>query len=149
MHFTLYAFAAVLLGALLAMQPLINAVLAGAVGSPAVATAISIFVAFLGALVLLAVMGTGAGLSRAALASVPWWAYLAGFIGTLFVGGAIVVAPVTGALVFFVCIVAGQLFGATLADHLGAFGLEVRPVSVLRIAGLALVLIGAVMVQKG
>jgi len=149
MHFMLYAFAAVLLGALLAMQPLINAVLAGVVGSPAVATAISIFVAFLGALMLLAVMGTGAGLSRAALASVPWWAYLAGFIGTLFVGGAIVIAPVTGALVFFVCIVAGQLLGATLADHIGAFGLEIRPVSALRIAGLALVLIGAVMVQKG
>ncbi|MHA3976453.1 DMT family transporter [Halovulum sp. GXIMD14794] len=149
MHFMLYAFAAVLLGALVAMQPLINAVLAAAVGSPAVATTISIFVAFLGALMLLAVMGTGAGLSRAALASVPWWAYLAGFIGTLFVGGAIVIAPVTGALVFFVCIVAGQLVGATLADHFGAFGLENRPVSALRIAGLALVLIGAVMVQKG
>lgn len=149
MHFMLYAFAAVLLGALVAMQPLINAVLAAAVGSPAVATTISIFVAFLGALMLLAVMGTGAGLSRAALASVPWWAYLAGFIGTLFVGGAIVIAPVTGALVFFVCIVAGQLVGATLADHFGAFGLEIRPVSALRIAGLALVLIGAVMVQKG
>lgn len=149
MHFTLYAFAAVLLGALLAMQPLINAVLSSVLGSAALATAISIFVAFTGALILLTVMGTGQGLSRAALASVPWWAYLAGFIGTLFVGGAIVIAPVTGALVFFVCIVAGQLIGATLADHIGAFGLEVRPVSALRIAGLALVLIGAVMVQKG
>ncbi len=149
MHFTLYAFAAVLLGALVAMQPLINAVLSSVLGSAALATAISIFVAFTGALILLTVMGTGPGLSRAALASVPWWAYLAGFIGTLFVGGAIVIAPVTGALVFFVCIVAGQLIGATLADHIGAFGLEVRPVSALRIAGLALVLIGAVMVQKG
>ena len=79
----------------------------------------------------------------------PWWVYLAGFAGTLFVAGGVVIAPVTGALLFFICVVAGQLLGATLADHFGLFGLDLRPVSPARLIGLALVVGGAVLVQLG
>ncbi len=143
-----YVAAAVALGALVAWQPLINGVLARAIGSPIGATAISIGVAFLGVLTLVAVAGRG-DISRATLGALPWWVYLAGLIGTLFVAGGIVIAPVTGALAFFIAVIAGQLLGATIADHLGAFGLDVRPVSLARLAGIALVLAGAVLVQRG
>jgi transporter family-2 protein len=143
-----YLTAAVLLGVLAAIQPLMNAVLARATGNPFGAAAISILVAFLGALALVAISGRG-DTSRAALASVPWWIYLAGFVGTAFVAGGVVIAPVTGALLFVICVVAGQLVGALLADHLGAFGVAVRPVTLARLAGLALVLAGAVLVQRG
>ncbi len=91
---------------------------------------------------------TGGGdISRASLTAVPWWVYLGGLAGMVFVAGGVVIAPVTGALLFFVCIVAGQLLGAMLADHFGAFGLEVREVSPQRIVGLVLVLAGAVLVH--
>jgi transporter family-2 protein len=148
MPLALYLVAAVLLGVLVALQPLINAVLARALGSPYGAAAISIFVAALGAVVMLAVTGRG-DMSRATLASVPWWVYLAGLVGTVFVAGGVVIAPVTGALVFFVCVVAGQLLGATIADHVGLFGLDVRPVSATRLIGLALVLGGVVLANRG
>jgi transporter family-2 protein len=144
----IYLLAAGALGVFVAWQPLMNAVLARATGSAIGASAISILVAFLGALLLLAVYGRGE-MSRAALTSVPWWVYLAGVIGTAFVAGGVMIAPVTGALLFVLCVVAGQLFGATLADHFGAFGIEVRPVSWERLAGLALVLAGVVLVQRG
>jgi uncharacterized membrane protein YdcZ (DUF606 family) len=39
--------------------------------------------------------------------------------------------------------------GATVVDHLGAFGLPVKPVTPLKIVGLALVLLGAALVQRG
>ena len=148
MPLALYLVAAILLGVLVAIQPLINAVLARALGSPYGAAAISIFVAAFGALVMLGVTGRG-DMSRATLASVPWWVYLAGFVGTVFVAGGVVIAPITGALVFFVCVVAGQLIGATLADHFGLFGLDLRPVSVPRLIGLALVLGGVVLANRG
>jgi transporter family-2 protein len=138
----------VVLGVLLAMQPLMNAVLARAIGSPYGAASISILVAFLGALAMILVTGRG-DTSRAALASVPWWIYLAGFAGTAFVAGGVVIAPVTGALLFFLCVIAGQLLGATLADHIGAFGLDIRPASLTRLAGIALVLAGVVLVRTG
>jgi bacterial/archaeal transporter family-2 protein len=147
MPILVYLAAAAALGAIIAFQPLVNAILARAIGSPYGAAAISILVAALGAAAMVAVTGRG-DISRATLASVPWWVYLAGFAGTLFVAGGVVIAPVTGALLF-ICVVAGQLLGATLADHFGLFGLDLRPISPARLIGLALVVGGAVLVQLG
>lgn len=144
----IYMLAAVVCGALLSTQPALNAMLGRAIGSPYGAVLVSILVAFLGSLAMATAFGRG-DLSRSSLASVPWWAFLGGLIGTVFVLGGILVAPVIGALAFFICLIAGQLLGATLADHLGAFGLEVRPITLQRLAGLALVLAGALIVQRG
>ena len=143
-----YLLASVLLGMTVAFQPLMNTVLARAIGSPYGAAAISIAVAAFGAVLMVAVTGRG-DLSRATLMSVPWWIYLAGFVGTLFVAGGVVIAPITGAQLFFISVIAGQLIGATLADHFGLFGLAVRPLSLERALGLALVLVGALLVRRG
>ena len=59
------------------------------------------------------------------------------------------VAPALGFALFFVCIIAGQLGGSTLVDQLGVFGLPVKPASTMKLAGLAMVLAGAVLVQFG
>lgn len=143
-----YMLAAVVVGALVSAQPPLNAILSRALGSAYGASAISIFVAFLSILAVLAISGAGT-LSRAALASVPWWVYLAGVVGAVFVASGVVIAPVTGALVFFVCVVTGQLLGSLLADHFGAFGLAVREITPQRLLGLALVVGGAILVQRG
>ncbi len=148
MTILIYLAAAVGLGIAVAFQPLMNAILARAIGSAYGAAFISILVAALGALVMVAFTGRG-DMSRGALASVPWWVYLAGFVGTIFVAGGVVIAPVTGALLFFACVIAGQLIGATLADHFGLFGVALRPVSPARLAGIALVLGGALLAQRG
>jgi transporter family-2 protein len=57
-------------------------------------------------------------------------------------------APILGVALFFVCVVAGQLLGSTLADHFGVFGLQVKPVNMMKLLGLGLVLAGAVLVQN-
>lgn len=143
-----YLAAAMGMGMLISFQPLMNAMLARAIGSPYGAAAVSLVVAGLGGLLIAVVAGRG-DMSRAALAGVPWWVFLAGLIGSLFVAGGVVIAPVTGAQLFFVTVVAGQLMGATLADHFGLFGLATRPLSLERAAGLALVLCGAFLVRRG
>jgi transporter family-2 protein len=146
-----YSLVALCLGVLLTLQPLMNGVLGRAVHNPLAATTVSGLVTFLSALVMLTVSGRAADFGRALSAfgaPVPWWVYLAGMVGTAFVFGAILIAPVIGAAAFFVCVVAGQLIGATLADHVGLLGLEQHPVSLTKIAGLALVLAGAVLVQR-
>jgi len=48
-----------------------------------------------------------------------------------------------------VCIVGGQLIGASIADHIGAFGMEIKTISLSKIIGLLLVILGAVLVQRG
>ena len=143
-----YMFAAVIAGALISAQPPMNAILARHVASALGATAISTGIAFLCIVVVLALVG-GADFSRQTLATVPWWVFLAGAFGAVFVAAGVIVAPVTGALVFFVCVIAGQLIGSSLADHFGAFGLAVREVSAMRFAGIGLVVVGAVLVGRG
>jgi transporter family-2 protein len=143
-----YMLASILVGMLVSAQPPLNAILSRAIGNAFGATAISILVAFCCALMMLTLTGFGE-INRATLTSVPWWVYLAGAVGAIFVGAGVVLAPVTGALLFFVCIVAGQLIGSMLADHFGAFGLQVREISPARILGLGLVLAGAVLVSRG
>lgn len=143
-----YMSAAMVVGAMVALQPPLNAILTRAVGNPFGATAISISVALTSALLLLTLTGRG-DMSRAALSTVPWWVYFAGIIGAIYVAAGVVIAPMTGGLLFFVCVVAGQLLGAMIIDHLGAFGLAVREVTAWRLGGFALVMAGALMVLRG
>jgi transporter family-2 protein len=143
-----YMLTAIAAGALVAMQPPLNAILSRAVGGPLAATVISIFVALVFMAALFAASGRRAP-SPAALTAVPWWVYLGGVVGGLFVASGVFVAPVTGALLFFVCIVAGQLLGALAMDHFGAFGLAAREATPARLAGVGLVIAGATLVLRG
>jgi transporter family-2 protein len=147
MQLLLYMLAAMLVGMMVAAQPPMNAILARAVGSAYAATAVAIFIAFSMAMILHLVTGTGE-ISRQTLSQAPWWVYLSAIAGVAFVVSGVTIAPVTGALVFFVCIIAGQLLGSMLADHFGAFGLQVREISLPRVLGLVLVLVGAVLVSR-
>ncbi len=138
---------ATVLGMVFAQQPVINAAVARTLGSPVHASFYSVFITLCGMAVLLPfAAGT---LRPAVLATLPWWSVLGGLIGVAIVAGGAYLAPVLGAALFFVLLVAGQLFGAAMADHLGAFGLPVRSLSFTRAAGLALVLLGALLVHRG
>lgn len=144
----IYMGAAIAVGLVLSAQPPLNAYLSRALGSPYGASAISIGIAFVCILIMLPLFGSGR-LNTQTLTSVPWWVYLAGVSGAIFVASGAMIPPVTGALIFFVCLVAGQLIGSVLADHFGAFGLAVREITIWRILGIALVLAGAIMVGRG
>lgn len=134
-------------GTLLSMQPPINAelgrragsALSGAMGSLAIS-------ALLVAPLLFATRGA-AGFTG--LIGLPLWVYLGGLIGALFVTTGIVVAPLTGLVVYVACVVAGQALGAVLIDQFGLFAMERRPVGLTRLAGLGLVLVGLVLVLRG
>jgi len=48
----------------------------------------------------------------------PWWAYLGGLIGIVFIVIAVWVVPIVGVLIFALTSIAGQLFGALALDVL-------------------------------
>ncbi len=142
-----YMLAALAVGIVVSFQPPMNGMLARSVGSAYGAAAVSIGIAFASILLFMLVAGHGE-ISRRTLGSVPWWVYLSGTVGAAFVAAGAAIAPMTGGLVFFICIVAGQLIGSMLVDHFGAFGLEVRAMKPMRLLGLAMVLGGAVLVSQ-
>jgi bacterial/archaeal transporter family-2 protein len=144
---TLYVAAAISIGACLSLQPPINSVMARTLGSALLATSISIAISLILAVLVWLVWSRGAG-DLAQMGALPWWVILGGVVGAVFVAGGVVVAPVLGMALFFVCVVAGQLLASTLVDHLGAFGLDAKPVSLIKLLGLGLVVVGAALVQK-
>ena len=148
MQSLLYMLSAMVIGMAVTVQPPLNAVLARAIGNAYGAAMISIAIALI-SIVIFVLFAGGGNISRVALSNVPWWVYLSGLVGAVFVASGVVIAPVTGALVFFICVIAGQLFGSILADHFGAFGLEIRPITFWRFLGLVMVFSGAVLVTQG
>ncbi len=137
---------AVLIGAVLPLQALVNARL-GQLTSGALFAS---FVSFLiGTLVLaLAVVVTRTRVpSISGLSGMPVWIWLGGFIGALYVLSATILVPRIGAASLICLIVLGQLVGSLLLDHFGVLS-EVRPIDAVRVLGALLVAVGAVLVVR-
>ncbi len=140
-----YLLAATAIGVSFALQPAINGAAAKILGSPVSSAVISVAITLLTCIALLPVFG--ATVSAGAVATLPWWVIFGGLVGAGVVAGGAGIAPITGAATFFVCMIAGQLVGSVIADHFGAFGLQERPISTLRIVAICLVLAGVLLVQ--
>ena len=138
---------ALVAGILIAVQAPTNAILAKASGSPVVAAFISFFVGTiaLGALVA----ATSGRVFAPELRDVPWYAWVGGLYGAVFVAVAAFAAPRIGIGVLLTAAIAGQLLAALILDHYGFFGLPRQPVNLTRIAGVTLVLAGAMLVRRG
>jgi transporter family-2 protein len=68
-------------------------------------------------------------------------------LGSFFVLTAILATPPLGAALMLASLVVGQTITALVIDHYGWFGVQVHPLSPMRIAGAAL-LIGGVMLLR-
>lgn len=123
----------------------LNASLGARIGSPAVAALCLFLVAFVAALLVVAV--TGAGALRV-VASQPRHLFLAGLLVAFYVLSVTYIAPHFGVgnAIFFVLL--GQLAAAALIDHYGLFGARVAPLSASRAAGIALMAAGIALTQK-
>jgi transporter family-2 protein len=142
----LYLFTALILGAIVSLQPAINAQVAARLGSPLAAATCSIVISFVMIVVAWTTLDR-APTSLPKLLSLPWWVLIGGAAGVLFVLGGIMVAPRLGVAAFFTCVVLGQVLGAAVLDQLGAFGLEAQPIGWTRVLGILLVAAGAALTQ--
>ncbi|MDA1062056.1 MAG: DMT family transporter, partial [Chloroflexi bacterium] len=77
-------------------------------------------------------------------------AYLAvaGLFGAAFIVAAASLAPRLGVALLLSAVTAGTLAGALTMDHLGAFGGEVQRVTVTRLVGVLVVMVGVVIVRS-
>ncbi len=138
--------AAVLSGALAALQAPTNAMLARAVGSPLNAALVSFAVGTAALLVLS--LSFGVRPSQAAVKDLPWYAWIGGLYGAFFVTAAAYGTPRIGVAFFVAVMIGGQLAVALLLDHLGAFGLERQAITPARTLGILLVISGVLLVRR-
>ena len=134
-------------GAMIAVQAPTNAMLAKAGGSPVLAALISFAVGTTALLVTWLASGNRPGTS--VWSGLPWYAWLGGLYGAIFVAIAAYAAPRIGLASLITIGVAGQIAAALWLDHLGALGLPREPLSLGRVAGALLVIAGVVLVRRG
>jgi transporter family-2 protein len=141
--FLIFAFLA---GLVLPIQFSINAQLRTVVGSPLVAATISFIV---GAITLFTVSLFKAGFSlNKGIASDPWWVWTGGVLGAFYVLATIILIPRIGAGTTVALVLAGQIVASVLIDHFGLINVPIHLLSMPRILGAILVIIGVVLIQK-
>lgn len=137
---------AALSGACLATQAGINAQLGRYLGHPLWATFVSFAVGTLLIIPLLVIWRVPEpALTLASKA--PWWIWTGGAIGVFFVTAALMLAPKTGIAAFLAAMIAGQMLASLVLDHYGLIGLPVRPITLTRALGTALIVAGVLVAQ--
>lgn len=104
------------------------------------------------------VVGTIAMLLMAALLLQPlpsmqmiyrshWISWTGGLFGAIYIAISILLFQRLGAATVIALIVAGQMIGSLAFDQFGLFGVPVHPLNLARLAGAALLVLGAVLVR--
>jgi len=141
---------ALLAGAALPLQGAVNARLRADLDAPLAAGAFSFLVATAAMALLLAASLAFAAAARPRLAhleQLPWWGWLGGLCGAVYVTSVFLLIPEIGAAPTIALTVAGQQIASVLVDRYGLLALPQRPISRARMAGVALLLTGVGLVQ--
>ena len=142
-----YLLLALVAGAGLAFQAVINTRLSQALNSPLWASCVQVFVGLVFLAVCLAIarepMPTFAGAGR-----LPWWVWTGGAIGAAYVLSVIVTTRPLGVALMVASVVVGQSVAALLIDHYGWFGVDTHRLSPIRVAGAVLLFAGVLLIRS-
>lgn len=133
-------------GAATALQAPTNAKMMTAVGSPVNAAFVSFAVGTAALGILAVILQTRPDM--AAARTLPWYAWVGGLYGAIFVVVAAWAVPRLGVATTIILMVAGQLLLSVALDHFGAMGMPKQPISWGRVAGVLMVLGGVLMVRR-
>lgn len=86
--------------------------------------------------------------SMAMVSSAPWWSWTGGMLGAFFVFAIIILAGQLGATSSMAWLLAGQFLAALALDHFGLVGYDVHQVSWPRVAGVVLLITGAMLINR-
>ncbi|PZQ97748.1 MAG: EamA-like transporter family protein [Cereibacter sphaeroides] len=140
---TIFLAAAVIAGLALSIQAPINGQLGRAVHSTLLASTISFSVSVV--LLLAISYATGEFRQLSDMGPTPWWLWIGGIFGPIYMLGIIYSVPNIGVVSALAAVVAGQLLGAMTIDLIGAFGVAARPISLTRVLSVCFVFAGVVL----
>jgi len=142
----LFYLLAITAGASVAFQQVLNANLRLQIDSPWWAAAISYLVGLLCTLTLALIM-PGPKISDVLHSGGHWLSWAGGIFGASFIAITILMVPKLGAATTISLIVVGQMLLSLLMDHFGMLGLPVQPVSLVKLAGAACLILGVILIR--
>jgi bacterial/archaeal transporter family-2 protein len=139
-------------GGLSAVQVGCNGLLGRGLGNPVAAAAVNFSIGWLSLVSLLSVALWQGWLALPtwghALASLPWYAWLGGLLGSFFVLAAVIAGPVIGAGTFTAALVSAQLLASVVMDHYGWLGFAQQRFSWQRGLGIVCLLLGLWLMKR-
>lgn len=137
--------AALLVGVMPPVQSSFNGQMARRCGSPVTAAFVSFSFGLLNLFIMCVVLQlTNNKLDLALLSQAPLWAFTGGLFGAGYVFTTCLCPGVLGSSLYFACVVCGQLVTAVIIDATKLLPASATELTVLRIVGALLVVLGAV-----
>ena len=144
----LLMFLTLLTGALLPVQAILNTRLGKQTGGPLMGSLLSFTVGLICLLVLNLVTNTSAVINLKPATVMPWYIWLGGFLGAIFVGYITWVNQQQGVALTFALVVSGQVFCSLVIVLFGLLGSAVRTITLEKIIGAVLIIVGIVLIKK-
>jgi transporter family-2 protein len=133
-------------GISVALQQVLNTRLRAGIGSPWWAG----FISYLGGVIVMlivALASSDAWPSAADASRIPKFAWAGGLFGAIFIAVVILMVPRLGVATTIALIVVGQMIGALTFDQFGLLGVPHHPISAIRLAGAACLILGVVLIR--
>jgi len=136
------------IGAILPVQAVLNTKLGKQTGGPLISSLLSFLVGLICLFIINLFANYSAFTNMKLLSVSPWYVWMGGLLGAIYVSCVIFVNQQQGVALTFALVVAGQIFISLLIDHFGLFGSIVRPLSIPKIIGALLIIAGLVLIKK-
>jgi transporter family-2 protein len=141
MQTTFYYVLALAMGVALSIYLPMNSAAARHLGSPITASMPFFLIAFLTTTCILMIFGDTGTLLK--LKQLPLYLFFPGFVAAFMVLGTTFLIPKIGARKFFILTIAGQILMGMILSHFGALESPKDPVTLIKLAGAILIVIGA------
>ncbi|MCO7175223.1 DMT family transporter [Sporolactobacillus kofuensis] len=153
-YLIIYMLLGLVAGMLSPIQTSINSELRSAIQSPLVAALVSFSVGTLALILLVLILEHHRLVNtnllekgKMIISGSPWWLWIGGMLGVIFVTSNIFLLPIIGAALTVVLALCGQMVIALIIDHFGWFGVPKHPINRQRIFGIILMIAGIFLIQ--
>ncbi|NUF35138.1 DMT family transporter [Acinetobacter oleivorans] len=131
------------------LQTTLNGQLAKGIGGDSVAAALFSFTAGAVCLGFYSLVRGGIASSLIAIPNQPWWSLMGGVLGSCALLSYVILAPRIGLSALLGLAIAGQIIWSLLIDHFGLMGASERPVSIFKLCGTLVMLVGLAIALLG
>ncbi|WP_125764752.1 DMT family transporter [Levilactobacillus mulengensis] len=134
----------IVIGIILSLQSAVNSRLRSFIGSPYQASFVSFTIGTLFLAVVMLASRESLGVSGNIFATQPWWIWIGGLLGVIFLTTNILLFPHIGGVQTAIMPILGQVFMGSIIDNFGWFNSTQQPLTWVRATGLLLALAGIV-----
>ena len=142
MQNSVFILASLFMGSMLSVYLPMNSAVSRYLGSPITANITFFLIALIFAVIIFLVWGEFETIKK--INKVPYWLYLSGAVSAVMVLGTTYLIPKVGIRQFFILVVSGQLICAIIMSHFAFLGTPRDPISIKKLFGAVLVILGAI-----